>query len=82
MLSQFIAKRTLQSSVRLFSTSRIALVDSPNAQNDAFSDREKAQENVYVKKHEAEQLKKLREKLDQQKETIDKLESEINKIKK
>lgn len=83
MLSQLVAKRTLQSSVRQFSTARIALGnDTPNANNDAFSDREKAQENVYVKKHEAEQLKALREKLQQQKESINKLENEINNIKK
>lgn len=83
MLSQLVAKRTLQSSVRQFSTARVALgTDSPNANNDAFSEREKAQENVYVKKHEAEQLKALREKLQQQKESITKLEDEINNIKK
>lgn len=55
--------------------------DAPSKQ-DAFSDREKAQENIYIKKHEAEQLKALREKLDQQKETIDKLEKEIKGYKK
>lgn len=82
MLSQ-ISKRSLQSSVRAFSTARVAMSEGAiNQANDAFSEKEKAAENVYVKKHEAEQLRALKEKLQKQKETIDKLEDEISNLKK
>jgi len=81
MLSQ-ITRRQLVSSVRTFSTARVALSEGAiNQANDAFSDKEKAQENLYIKKHEQEQLKALREKLQQQKEAIDQLETEIEKMK-
>lgn len=82
MLSQLVTKRTLQSSVRQFSTARVAM-NTPNlGSTNRFSEKERAEENVYAKKHEAEQLKNLREKLQQQKESINKLEEEINNIKK
>ncbi|KAK6456216.1 ATPase inhibitor mitochondrial precursor [Scheffersomyces xylosifermentans] len=83
MLSS-IAKRNLpRASARAFSTSRVALSEGAiNNANDAFSEKERAQENVYIKKHEAEQLKALREKLEKQKQTIEKLEKEIDDIKK
>lgn len=82
MLSQ-VAKRTVQSSVRSLSTARVLLTETPSGQGRSpFNDREKAEETVYIKKHEAEQLKALREKLEKQKEAISELESEINKLKK
>lgn len=77
MLSQ-VAKRT---SIRSFSRARVLLSDGVTG-NDAFSDREKAQENIYIKKHEAEQLKALKEKLEQQKQAISDLEKEIKDLKK
>lgn len=79
MLTQIIARRAAVTSVRSFSSARVLAAEG--SQNDAFSDREKAQENMYIKKQEKEQLRKLREKLQKQKESIDKLEEEINKIK-
>ena len=76
MLSQ-IARSSVRG-VRLFSTSRVALTEGAIPQSkDAFSEKERAQENVYIKKHEAAQLKKLKEKLQKQQETIDKLEKEL-----
>ncbi|CAH2446467.1 F1F0-ATP synthase inhibitor [Komagataella phaffii CBS 7435] len=48
---------------------------------DAFTKREKAQEDFYIKKHQAEQLAKLREQLKNQKEHLQNLEKEINNIK-
>lgn len=48
-----------------------------NIGHDSFSEKERAQENVYIKKQEEAQLKKLREKLQEQKDTIDKLEEEL-----
>ena len=73
MLSQ-ITRSSIRG-VRLFSTSRIALTEGAISQSkDAFAEKERAQENVYIKKQEAAQLKKLKEKLQQQKETIEKLE--------
>ncbi|ABN67435.1 ATPase inhibitor mitochondrial precursor [Scheffersomyces stipitis CBS 6054] len=74
---------TLRTSVRAFSVSRVAMTEGAiNQANDAFSEKERAQENIYIKKHEAEQLKALKEKLEKQKETIEKLEKEIGDIKK
>lgn len=75
MLSRSIAKQ----SVRSISTARTLLSE---VGKDAFSDRERAQEANYIKKHEAEQLKALKEQLAQQKETIDKLAEEIKNMKK
>ncbi|KAG4405526.1 MAG: hypothetical protein M5F18_05685 [Asgard group archaeon] len=77
MLSQ-ITRSSIRG-VRLFSTSRIALTEGAISQSkDAFAEKERAQENVYIKKQEAAQLKKLKEKLQQQKETIEKLEKELD----
>lgn len=72
--------RFSRQSIRSISITRPALVD--NVGKDAFNDREKAQESAYIKKHEAEQLKALKEQLDKQKETIDKLSDEIKGLKK
>jgi small-conductance mechanosensitive channel len=78
-----ITKRSIQrSSIRSFSMSSVARTNEAPSKQDAFGEREKAQENVYIKKHEAEQLRALKEKLEQQKQTIDKLEKEIKDIKK
>lgn len=79
MLRQLATKRTI--ATRGFSVSRAALTEQPS-KSDAFKERESAQENAYVKKHEAEQLRKLREKLDEQKKVVDQLEKEIKEMKK
>lgn len=77
MLSRIVTKRTFQVSPRYFSTARVNLENgSP------LKDKEQATENVYIKKHELEQLKKLREKVEKQKETIDKLETQLKETKK
>lgn len=70
-----------RNTIRTFSAARVARVDAPN-KSDAFKERENAQENAYIKKHEAEQLKKLKAQLDQQKEVVEKLQKEINDLKK
>ncbi|CAI5757528.1 unnamed protein product [Candida verbasci] len=79
MLSQ-ITKRSF---IRSFSTSRLVLTEGaiPKSKG-SFQDKERAQENVYIKQQEAAQLKKLKEKLQQQQETIDKLETELKNHKK
>ncbi|RCK55979.1 hypothetical protein Cantr_08268 [Candida viswanathii] len=80
MLSQ-ITRSSIRGArnARLFSTSRIAMTEGAIPQSkDAFAEKERAQENVYIKKQEAAQLKKLKEKLQQQQETIDKLEKELD----
>lgn len=82
MLSRTIARRAALSTRALHTSRVLATEGATNAANDLFAEREKAQENVYIKKHEAEQLKKLREKLEQQKETINNLEKEISDLKK
>ncbi|CUM67786.1 uncharacterized protein PRCAT00005491001 [Priceomyces carsonii] len=82
MLSQ-LTKQTLRSSVRSFSMTRVVATEgSINQANDSFSDKERAQETVYIRKHEQEQLKALKEKLEKQKETISKLEDQIDGLKK
>ncbi|RLV94364.1 hypothetical protein JA1_001840 [Spathaspora sp. JA1] len=79
MLS-FTARRSVvrASFIRNFSSARIAMTEGAiNETGDKFAEKERAQENLYIKKHEAEQLKKLRERLQQQKETLDQLEKDI-----
>lgn len=66
---------------RSFSLSKRVLSDGPS-KSDSFKDREAANENVYVKKHEAEQLKKLREQLEKQKKVVEDLSKEIDNLKK
>lgn len=79
MLRQLATKR--MQGVRTFSMSRAVALEQPS-KTDAFKDRENAQENVYIKKHEAEQLKKLKERLDEQKKAVDQLEKDIQDLKK
>ncbi|EGV62728.1 hypothetical protein PSN45_000682 [Yamadazyma tenuis] len=80
-----LARSFARQSVRSLSTTRVVLSSNEGATaagKDAFSDRERAQETAYVKKHEAEQLKALKEQLAKQKETIDQLAQEIKSLKK
>lgn len=79
MLRQLTTKRFI--AARSFSVSSTVRVDSPS-KTDAFKDRENAQENVYIKKHEAEQLRKLKVKLEEQKKAVEQLENEIKDLKK
>ncbi|CAN3375386.1 hypothetical protein DIURU_002417 [Diutina rugosa] len=80
MLAQTI-RTTSRISVRAFSVSRAALLDGSIVQDKgSFSEKERAQETAYIKAHEAEQLKKLRKKLEEQKQTINDLEKEIDNI--
>lgn len=68
-------------STRSFAVTRAAFADAPS-KGDAFKDRENAQETAYIKKHEAEQLAKLKAKLEEQKKVVSDLEKEIKEIKK
>ncbi|ODQ68258.1 hypothetical protein NADFUDRAFT_68527 [Nadsonia fulvescens var. elongata DSM 6958] len=52
----------------------------PSGKGDSFTSREKGAEDYYVRKHEAEQLAALREKLKAQKEHVSDLESQINDL--
>lgn len=79
MLRQLTTKRI--SAVRNLSVSRVARIENPS-RTDSFKERENAQENAYVKKHETEQLKQLKEKLEQQKKAVDEIETEIKNLKK
>lgn len=78
MLRQLATKRNI--AIRSFSVTPAMRVDAPS-KSDAFKDRENAQENVYIKKHEAEQLKQLRERLEQQKKAVEQLEKDIKDLK-
>ncbi|ODV86432.1 hypothetical protein CANARDRAFT_6904 [[Candida] arabinofermentans NRRL YB-2248] len=49
----------------------------PDGSSDSFTKREKAQEDLYVKKHQAEQIAKLKEQLAKQKEQLDELENKL-----
>lgn len=71
MLSRVIksSSASATASIRYFSTSRAMLIESgSNIGKDSFHEKERAQENVYIKKQEEAQLKKLKEKLEEQKE--------------
>lgn len=76
MLRQIATRRV--ASVRAFSVTRPAFADG----KDSFKEREAASEAAYVKKHEVEQLKALKEQLAQQKKTVKDLEKEIKELKK
>ncbi|KAG5421664.1 hypothetical protein I9W82_000756 [Candida metapsilosis] len=85
MLSRVIksSSASATASVRFFSTSRIALIESgSNIGKDSFHEKERAQENVYIKKQEEAQLKKLKEELEKQKKTIENLEEELKEHRK
>ncbi|KAI5969487.1 hypothetical protein CANMA_001555 [Candida margitis] len=80
MLSRAIKSSSVSTaaSIRFFSTSRAMLIESgSNIGRDSFHEKERAQENVYIKKQEEAQLKKLREKLEEQKQTIENLQAEL-----
>ncbi|CCG22345.1 hypothetical protein CORT_0B06360 [Candida orthopsilosis Co 90-125] len=80
MLSRVIksSSASATASIRYFSTSRAMLIESgSNIGKDSFHEKERAQENVYIKKQEEAQLKKLKEKLEEQKKTIENLEEEL-----
>lgn len=47
---------------------------------DAFTKREKAQEDFYIKQHEKEQLAQLKEQLKQQQKKIDNLEEKLDNL--
>ncbi|ODV74981.1 uncharacterized protein CYBJADRAFT_166752 [Cyberlindnera jadinii NRRL Y-1542] len=47
---------------------------------DAFNKREKAQEDLYIRQHEKEQLEALKESLKKQKESLDELEKKIDDL--
>ncbi|AMD20094.1 HCL057Wp [Eremothecium sinecaudum] len=65
--------------LRMYSSKPEGGPDANINSNDAFRKREKAQEDMYVKQHEKEQLKRLREKLQEQQKKIDSLEQQIQK---
>lgn len=79
MLRQLTARSA--PTVRHFSLTQRALTNGSNS-SDSFKEREAANENVYVKKHEAEQLKKLKEQLEKQKKVVEDLSKEIDNLKK
>lgn len=64
--------------VRMYSEGATGSTRSDGS-SDSFTKREKAQEDFYVKKHQAEQLAALREQLAKQKEQIDELTQKISK---
>lgn len=49
---------------------------------DSFTKKEKANEDFYVKQHEKEQLRRLRERLQKNKEELKNIEDEMNALKK
>ncbi|CAG60935.1 uncharacterized protein GVI51_J06237 [Nakaseomyces glabratus] len=53
---------------------------SSTGQSDTFNKREKAAEDYFIKQHEKEQLKNLREQLKHHKEQLQDLEEKIEKI--
>ncbi|CCK68731.1 ATPase inhibitor KNAG_0B02890 [Huiozyma naganishii CBS 8797] len=49
---------------------------------DSFTKREKANEDYYIKQHEKEQLRNLRQQLEQNRKQIENLEGQIAELKK
>lgn len=75
VISNTISKR-LAISARTYSEGAVG------SGSQAFNKREKAEEDLYVREHEQEQLKKLRDSLAQIKEQTSQLESQIKNIEK
>lgn len=67
---------------RNFSLTRVILEQPPTSSTNSFNERERAYENVYVKKKEAIQLKKLKQKLEEQKKSLERLEQDIKGMQK
>ncbi|KAH3685528.1 hypothetical protein WICPIJ_003498 [Wickerhamomyces pijperi] len=79
MSSTLTIRRALSRSVnfvRMYSEGATGAT-RPAGSSDAFTKREKAQEDLYVKQHEKEQLAALRESLKKQKEQLDALEKKM-----
>ncbi|GMG22844.1 unnamed protein product [Ambrosiozyma monospora] len=75
-----LALPTKRISLRMYSSSEGATgATRPSSSSDAFTKREKAQEDLYVKKHEADQLAKLKADLEKHKKELEELEKQINK---
>ncbi|CCF60732.1 hypothetical protein KAFR_0L01240 [Kazachstania africana CBS 2517] len=51
-------------------------------QEDSFTKREKMNEDYFIKQHEREQLRNLRQQLKEHKKKLDNLESKINDMQK
>lgn len=52
----------------------------PAASSDAFTKREKANEDYYIKQHEKEQLAALKESLKESREKLQEIESKIDSL--
>lgn len=82
-----LARSTLSRAVRLQRGAAVRLYSEgstgaprTDGSTDAFIKREKAQEDLYIKQHEKEQLAQLREQLKQQQKKIDNLEEKLENI--
>ncbi|ODQ78463.1 hypothetical protein BABINDRAFT_39410 [Babjeviella inositovora NRRL Y-12698] len=84
MLSQ-ISRRALTSNraiaMRMYSEGATGAPRGASS-DDAFSKREAAQENLYVKQHEKEQLAALRKKLAEQEKTISDIQGKLDDLEK
>ncbi|CDO95588.1 unnamed protein product [Kluyveromyces dobzhanskii CBS 2104] len=77
------ASKAQPAAIRMYSSSEGSVGSTrSDGSSDAFTKREKAQEDLYVKQHEKEQLAQLREQLKQQQKKIDNLEEKLDNIRK
>ncbi|ODV98161.1 hypothetical protein PACTADRAFT_646 [Pachysolen tannophilus NRRL Y-2460] len=77
-----ISKLNPSFAVRAYSNEGSTGAPRPDGKSDAFTKREKTNEDYYVKKHEAEVLASLKEQLKKQKEHLNDLEKKIDDLNK
>lgn len=66
--------------VRMYSSEGSIGSTRPDGSSDAFTKRERAQEDFYVKQHEKEQLQHLKESVKQQEKKIENLEEKLENL--
>ncbi|RDW63913.1 hypothetical protein BP5796_10415 [Coleophoma crateriformis] len=86
MLRQSIVRAARPASFRTFTTSSRFMAEgdlgAPKGQGDAFSKREKANEDYTIRMREKEKLLELKKKLAENQEHLKKLEAHIDEISK
>lgn len=77
-LRRFSSVRSAQRFVRLYSSESTG--PQSTGSQDSFVKREKASEDFYIKKHEKEQLKKLREEIFKREQELGDLKDKASKL--
>jgi len=80
MLARVSAVRRVPQLVVIARRNASSVKEGSVAQSRGFSEKEKAHENQYVKQHEQQLLKKLKEKIDAKKAELERLEKEAEEV--